>query len=139
MIRVVRIGGPKARNEGVRLGTVRLLPRGVKKEEYSSRNLFDVWVPEVSPSRELVAYAQAQPWTDARWGAYRKRYLREMRRPSAQHVIELLAKLGEQTNFSICCYCENPYRCHRSILGELLRERGAKVVIPRSASPRQSR
>ena len=66
MIRVVRIGGPKARNEGVRLGTVRLLPRGVRKEEYSRRNLFDVWVPEVSPSRELVAYAQAQPWTDAR-------------------------------------------------------------------------
>jgi uncharacterized protein YeaO (DUF488 family) len=141
MIRVVRIGDPRGRGEGVRLGTVRLLPRGVRKEEYSKRNLFDVWVPQVSPTRELVAYAQAKPWTDARWAAYRKRYLREMQRPEAQRAIELLAALGKQTNFSICCYCENPYRCHRSVLGELLQERGAKVevVTPRSASPRRSR
>lgn len=141
MIRVTRIGTPKGRGEGVRLGTVRLLPRGVGKEDYSKRDLFDVWVPEVSPTRELVAYAQAKPWTDERWVAYRKRYLREMQRPGARHTIELLAELGKQTNFSICCYCENPYRCHRSVLGELLEERGAKVevVTPRSASPRRSR
>ena len=139
MIRVVRLGTPKGRGEGVRLGTVRLLPRGVHKEDYAKRNFFDVWLPEVAPTRELVAYAQAMPWTDARWAAYKKRYLREMARPEAQRVIALLAALGRQTNFSIGCYCENPYRCHRSVLGELLRERGAKVVIPRSASPRQSR
>jgi uncharacterized protein YeaO (DUF488 family) len=139
MIRVVRIGDAKARGEGTRLGTVRLLPRGVKKTEYSKRNLFDVWLPEVSPTRELVAYAQAQPWTDARWATFRKRYLREMQQPEAQHVIHLLGSLGRQTNLSIGCYCENPYRCHRSILGELLRSAGAKVVIPRSSSRRQSR
>jgi len=139
MIRVVRMGTPRARGEGVRVGTVRLLPRGVRKEEYARRNFFDVWLPEVAPSRELVAYAQARPWTDARWAAYAKRYLREMQRPAAQRVIALLAALGKQTNFSIGCYCENPWRCHRSLLGGLLRERGAKVAIPRSASPRQSR
>jgi uncharacterized protein YeaO (DUF488 family) len=139
MIRVVRMGTPRVRGEGVRVGTVRLLPRGVRKEEYARRNFFDVWLPEVAPSRELVAYAQAKPWTDARWAAYAKRYLREMQRPEAQRVIALLAALGKQTNFSIGCYCENPYRCHRSLLGELLRERGAKVAIPRSASPQQSR
>jgi len=139
MIRVVRMGTPRVRGEGVRVGTVRLLPRGVRKEEYARRNFFDVWLPEVAPSRELVAYAQAKPWTDARWAAYATRYLREMQRPEAQRVIALLAALGKQTNFSIGCYCENPYRCHRSLLGELLRERGAKVAIPRSASPRQSR
>ena len=138
-IRVVRLGTPKARGEGVRLGTVRLLPRGVRKEDYARRDFFDVWVPEVSPSRELVAYAQAQPWTDARWTAYAKRYLREMGRPVAQRAIALLGVLGQQTNFSIGCYCENPWRCHRSLLGELLRAYGAKVSIPRSASPPQSR
>ena len=138
-VRVVRLGTPRARGEGLRIGTVRLLPRGVKKGDYAKRNFFDVWLPEVSPTRELVAYAQARPWTDARWAAFSKKYLREMRRPEAQRVIELLAALGTQTNFSIGCYCENPWRCHRSLLGELLRERGAKVAIPRSASPRQSR
>ena len=139
MIRVVRLGTPRGRGEGVRLGTVRLLPRGVTKEDYAKRNFFDLWLPEVTPTRELVAYAQAKPWTDARWAAFAKKYLREMQRPEAQRVIALLAALGRQTNFSIGCYCENPWRCHRSLLGELLRERGAKVVIPRSASPRQSR
>jgi len=139
MIRVVRIGTPRGRGEGLRLGTVRLLPRGVRKEDYARRDFFDVWLPEVAPSRQLVAYAQASPWTDARWAAYAKRYLREMRRPEAERIIALLAALGSQTNFSIGCYCENPWRCHRSLLGELLRERGAKVAIPRSASPRQSR
>ena len=138
-VRVVRLGTPRGRGEGLRIGTVRLLPRGVKKEDYAKRNLFDVWLPEVSPTRPLVAYAQAKPWTDARWAAFRKKYLREMRRPEAQRVIALLAALGTQTNFSIGCYCENPWRCHRSLLGELLRERGAKVGIPRSASPRRSR
>lgn len=138
-IRVVRLGTPRARGEGLRLGTVRLLPRGVKKEDYAKRNFFDVWLPEVAPTKELVAYAQAKPWTDARWAAFAKKYLREMQRPEAQRVVALLAALGKQTNFSIGCYCENPWRCHRSLLGQLLRDRGAKVVIPRSASPRQSR
>ena len=139
MIRVVRLGTPRGRGEGVRLGTVRLLPRGVSKQEYARRNIFDVWVPEVSPTRELVAYAQAEPWTDARWAAFTKRYLREMRRPEAERAIALLAALGKQTNFSIGCYCENPYRCHRSLLGELLRQHGARVLIPRSSSRPQSR
>jgi uncharacterized protein YeaO (DUF488 family) len=139
MIQVVRLGTPRRRGEGLRLGTVRLLPRGVRKQDYAKKNFFDVWLPEVAPSRELVAYAQAQPWTDARWAAYVKRYLREMARPEAQRVIAALGAFGKQTNFSIGCYCENPWRCHRSLLGELLRAHGAKVAIPRSASPRQPR
>jgi uncharacterized protein YeaO (DUF488 family) len=139
MIQVVRLGTPRMRGEGMRLGTVRLLPRGVRKQDYAKQNFFDVWLPEVAPSRELVAYAQAQPWTDARWTRYTKRYLREMARPEAQRVIAVLGAFGKQTNFSIGCYCENPWRCHRSLLGELLRAHGAKVAIPRSASPPQSR
>jgi uncharacterized protein YeaO (DUF488 family) len=139
MIRVIRIGEPRGRGEGIRLGTVRLLPRGVKKEDYARRNFFDVWLPEVAPSRELVAYAQARPWTDARWAAFTRRYLKEMRRPEAERVIALLAALGRQTNFSIGCYCENPWRCHRSLLGVQLRDRGATVAIPRSSSPQRSR
>ena len=129
-IRVVRLGTAKKRNEGLRLGTVRLLPRGVKKQDYAKRNYFDVWLPELSPSRALVSYAQAKPWTDARWAAYARRYLSEMRRPEAQRLIALLAALSKQANFSICCYCENPSRCHRSLLGELLRDQGGKVRPP---------
>ena len=129
-IRVVRLGTAKKRNEGLRLGTVRLLPRGVKTQDYAKRNYFDVWLPELSPSHPLVSYAQAKPWTDARWAAYARRYLREMRRPEAQRLIALFAALSKQANFSVCCYCENPSRCHRSLLGELLRDQGGNVRPP---------
>jgi uncharacterized protein YeaO (DUF488 family) len=128
-IRVVRLGTAKQRNEGLRLGTVRLLPRGVKKQDYAQRNYFDVWLPELSPSRALVSYALARPWTDARWAAFARRYLSEMRRPEARRLIALLAGLSRQANFSIGCYCENPSRCHRSLLGELLREQGGKIRL----------
>jgi uncharacterized protein YeaO (DUF488 family) len=129
-IRVVRLGTAKKRDEGLRLGTVRLLPRGVKKRDYARRNLFDVWLPELSPSHTLVSYAQAKPWTDARWAAFARRYHKEMRRPEAQRLIAVLAALSKQANVSICCYCENPSRCHRSLLGDLLRDQGGKVRLP---------
>jgi uncharacterized protein YeaO (DUF488 family) len=126
-VRVVRLGTAKARGEGLRLGTVRLLPRGVNKRDYAKRNFFDVWLPDVSPSRALVSYARAKPWTDARWAAYKRRYLSEMRRPAAVSVITLLAALSRQAHFSIGCYCESPLRCHRSLLAELLREHGGTI------------
>lgn len=126
-VRVVRLGAAKDRGEGLRLGTVRLLPRGVNKQDYARRNFFDLWLPEVSPSRALVSYARAKPWSDARWAAYKRRYLAEMRRPAAARVIALLAALSKRTNFSIGCYCESPARCHRSLLAQLLREQGGKV------------
>jgi uncharacterized protein YeaO (DUF488 family) len=126
-IQVVRLGTAKGRNEGLRLGTVRLLPRGVKKDDYSKLDYFDVWVPELSPSAPLVSYAQARPWTDARWSAFTRRYHNEMRRPEAQRLIAMLAALSTQANFSVCCYCENASRCHRSLLGELLRKQGGSV------------
>jgi uncharacterized protein YeaO (DUF488 family) len=126
-VRVVRLGTARERNEGLRLGTVRLLPRGVKKQDYGKLNYFDVWLPELAPSRALVSYARAKPWTDARWAAYKRRHLREMRVPETRRLITMLAALSKQANFSICCYCENPGRCHRSLLAELLREQGGKV------------
>lgn len=126
-VRVVRLGSARQRSEGLRLGTVRLLPRGVRKQNYSRLNYFDIWLPEVAPSRALVSYALGKPWTEARWAAYTRRYLREMSRPGPGRLIALLAALSKQANFSIGCYCENPRRCHRSLLAGLLREQGGKV------------
>ena len=126
-VRVVQLGTAKERGEGLRLGTVRLLPRGVNKRDYARRNFLDLWLPELAPSRALVAYARAKPWTAARWATYKRRYLAEMRRPGSTRLIALLAALSNQVNFSIGCYCESPARCHRSLLGKLLREEGGNV------------
>ena len=125
-IRVVRLGSPRTKDEGLRIGTVRRPPRGVPKTEFASQNWYDVWFPNLAPSLETMKLAQAAQ-TPAQWAAFIKKYRAEMAKPDAAHAIELLAALSHQTHFSIGCYCENEAHCHRSVLRELLAEKGAKI------------
>lgn len=126
-IRVVRLGSPRARGEGPRLGTVRRPPRGVPKAEYAARDWYDVWLPELAPSEALVRLAQGA--TDERsWNNFAKRYRAEMKRPAAARLLDLLATMSRQANLSVGCYCENEARCHRSVLRALLREHGAQLT-----------
>ena len=125
-IRIVRLGTPRESGEGVRLGTVRRPPRGVRKEDYARRDFYDVWLPELAPSAELVAYAQ--DFTPARFKAFAARYRREMKQPAAQHLLAMLAALSKTTNLAVGCYCEDESRCHRSLLRQLLAEQGADIA-----------
>ena len=127
-IRVVRLGTPRARGEGPRLGTVRRPPRGVPKADYARRGYYDVWLPELAPSAPVVSWALSQPWTDARWMQYRRRYRREMRSPAARHLLAVLSMLSHGADFSIGCYCADEARCHRSLLRELLTDAGAALA-----------
>ena len=127
-IRVVRLGTPRASDEGLRLGTVRRPPRGVKKEDFGRQDYFDVWLPDLAPAAPLVAWVYSQPITPARWTQFSRKYRSEMRKPEAQRLVALLAALSRQTNFSVGCYCEDESRCHRSLLRDLLVEAGATVV-----------
>lgn len=127
-IRVVRLGSPRATNEGLRVGTVRRPPRGVPKSEYASRDLYDVWFPELAPSDALLKEGLAV--TDDRdWRRFVRRYRAEMKTPTARHALDLLAALSHQTSLAVGCYCERADRCHRSVLAELLTERGAEIVL----------
>ena len=130
-IRVVRLGSPRAAGEGLRLGTARRPPRGVRKEDYARQDYFDLWFPDLAPSQPLVSWALAEPWTDRRWARYVRSYRQEMRAPERQRLLEVLARLSDQADFSIGCYCEREDRCHRSILRELLAEHGARFVTDR--------
>jgi uncharacterized protein YeaO (DUF488 family) len=114
--------------EGLRIGTVRRPPRGVRKEHYASRDYFDVWLPELAPSAALVSWALSKPLTPERWATFARRYRQEMREPAAQRLLTVLARLSTQTNFSVGCYCEDAGRCHRSVLKQLLLEKGATAV-----------
>jgi len=127
-IRVVRLGSPRLATEGLRVGTVRRPPRGVRKEDFASQDYFDVWLPELSPTAEVVSWAMSEPWTDKRWATFSRRYRTEMAAPAARHVIELLAVMSKRTNLSVGCYCEDESRCHRSVLRELLSEAGATMA-----------
>ena len=127
-IRIARLGSPRARGEGLRLGTVRRPPRGVRKEDIARRNYYDLWLPDLAPSAPLVSWALSQPWTDRRWARYARSYRREMREPSRRRLLQLLARLSHDADFSVGCYCEREDRCHRSILRELLAENGAEIA-----------
>jgi uncharacterized protein YeaO (DUF488 family) len=127
-IRVVRLGARRDPGEGVRLGTVRRPPRGVRKEEYASRDFYDVWLPELAPSLELFSYAVTEPLTDKRWATFARRYRSEMSKPAAQRLIGLLGVLSRQTDFSVGCYCEDEAHCHRSLLRDLLVAAGGEVI-----------
>jgi uncharacterized protein YeaO (DUF488 family) len=125
-IRVVRLGTSRSKDEGVRIGTVRRPPRGVPKGQFASRNWYDVWLPVLAPSLEAMKLAHASK-TPGQWARFRKKYRAELARPDSQHVLDLLAKLSRRTNFSVGCYCEDETHCHRSILRELLKQKGAEV------------
>ena len=124
-IRIVRLGTPRAHGEGLRLGTVRRPPRGVPKADFARRDFYDVWLPELSPSADVVSNALSEEWTPPRWRRFERTYRREMATPAARHLIELLAAMSKTSDFSVGCYCEDPTHCHRSILAELLEEAGA--------------
>jgi len=125
---VVRLSSPRAKREGLRLGTVRRPPRGVAKRDYAKLDYFDLWLPDLAPSAPLVSYALSEPLAPQRWKSYARRYRREMSDPARRRLIALLAALSSRTDFSIGCYCADESRCHRLLLRELLVEQGAVMV-----------
>jgi len=126
-IRIVRLGSPRRSDEGLRIGTVRRPPRGVRKEDYASKNIYDVWFPTLSPSEALLKEALAIN-SEKSWKAFKRKFMAEMKVPEAKRDLDLIAALSHQTNFAIGCYCKDESRCHRSILRELLEQRGASVM-----------
>ena len=126
-IRIVRLGTARVPGEGLRVGTVRRPPRGVPKDEYASRDLYDVWLPELAPSEPLLKEARAAT-DDAAWRRFVRRYRAEMKGPDRRHLLDLLAALSRQTDLSVGCYCADETRCHRSVLGELLAAHGATLA-----------
>jgi uncharacterized protein YeaO (DUF488 family) len=128
-IRVVRLGSPRLKGEGTRIGTVRRPPRGVPKSEFAAQNWYDVWFPNLAPSPETMKLGQSAK-TPAEWARFVNKYRAEMASPDNRHTLELLAALSHHTDFSVGCYCEDETHCHRSVLRELLAEKGAKLEGP---------
>jgi uncharacterized protein YeaO (DUF488 family) len=126
-VRIVRLGSPREPGEGTRIGTVRRPPRGVPKAQFAAQDWYDVWYPNLAPSNEAVKQAQAAA-TPQEWAAFERRYRAEMATPDHRHTLALLARLSQQSNFSVGCYCENEAHCHRSVLRALLAEAGAQVL-----------
>ena len=126
-IQIVRLGSPRKPGEGVRIGTVRRPPRGVPKAQFASGNWYDVWYPNLAPQADTMQMGMTAQG-DKEWSAFTRRYKAEMAKPEASRTLDLLAALSHDNNFSMGCYCENEARCHRSLLRELLAQRGARIA-----------
>src|SRR6266436_1447207 len=126
-MRIVRLGSPRSKDEGLRIGTVRRPPRGVPKSKFASQNWYDVWFPNFAPSLPTMKLGLSAD-TPAQWAKFIKKYRAEMSTPENSHAIELLAALSRHGNFSVGCYCENEAHCHRSELRKLLAEKGARLI-----------
>jgi uncharacterized protein YeaO (DUF488 family) len=129
-VRIVRLGSKRVPGEGLRIGTVRRPPRGVPKSEYAKRDLYDVWLPNLAPSEDLLKAAQASvaAGDERGWKAFVRRYRAEMKQPDQRALLDTLAALSRTADFSVGCYCADEARCHRSVLRELLAERGASIA-----------
>jgi uncharacterized protein YeaO (DUF488 family) len=125
--RIVQLGTARAKDEGVRIGTVRRPPRGVPKEKFAAQNWYDVWYPNLAPSVETMKLGQ-QAQTAAQWAAFQKKFRAEMAQPDAARSLDVLAALSHHGHFSVGCYCDDEAQCHRSVLRALLVERGADVA-----------
>lgn len=97
-IRIVQLGSPRMKNEGLRIGTVRRPPRGVPKSEFASRDFYDVWLPQLAPSDELLKKGRSSQ-TQKEWQSFLKGYRSEMSCPEVSRVLDLLAALSHSTFF----------------------------------------
>ncbi len=126
VVRVVRLGSQRIKDEGTRIGTVRRPPRSVPKAAFASQDWYDVWFPNLAPSAETVKIGQ-QAATAQQWHAFLKKYRAEISTPENSRTLDVLAALSQHANFSVGCYCEDESHCHRSVLRALLVEKGAKI------------
>jgi uncharacterized protein YeaO (DUF488 family) len=106
---------------------VRRPPRGVRKSEYAAKNYYDVWLPLLAPSANLVKQA-LNARSDRDWKRFVGKYRREMAATDESALLDVLAALSHQADFSVGCYCADESRCHRSVLRELLIERRAQMT-----------
>src|SRR5215467_8409636 len=126
-IRIVQLGTRRKPGEGLRIGTVRRPPRGVAKKDFARLDYYDVWFPNLSPDADLVKEALGAK-DDRAWSAFKRKFRAEMNQPDRSRELDVMAALSHRTNLAVGCYCEDEARCHRSVLRELLKERGAKIA-----------
>jgi uncharacterized protein YeaO (DUF488 family) len=125
-VRIIQLGTRRQRGEGLRIGTVRRPPRGVRKTEYAKQDWFDVWLPDLAPNESLMRETSIRD-DGSGWATFARRFRAELKQPTQAHLLDVLAALSHSSSFSIGCYCSDERRCHRSILRRALNDRGAAV------------
>ena len=105
-ITIVQLGSARRRGEGIRFGTVRRPPRGVHKTQYAKQDWYDVWLPNLSPSAELLRESPIGE-DEKSWRIFEQLFKAELKEHDKSHLLDALAALSHTTNFSIGCYCND--------------------------------
>jgi uncharacterized protein YeaO (DUF488 family) len=91
-IRLKRVYGPPAPEDGVRILVDRLWPRGLSKEKAA----VDHWMKEIAPSAELRKWFGHDP---GRWAEFRRRYMEELRQHTA--LLEQIRELASERKVTL--------------------------------------
>ena len=116
-IRTRRWNDPPEPGDGLRILICRYRPRGVSKEDET----WDVWYPQLGPSKALHAAVYTQTASQISWPTYRKLYIDEQR-AQRELIASLASRVGAGETLTLLCSsaCERESRCHRSILREMI-------------------
>ncbi len=121
-LKTKRWDDPIEPDDGLRVLVCRYRPRGVRKEDEA----WDVWTPNLGPSRELHAAYYGKTGAPISWEEYERRYLEEVK--SARVFIRSLAdrlRRGERVTLLCSSACVDPARCHRTLLGAIVEREAA--------------
>jgi uncharacterized protein YeaO (DUF488 family) len=124
-----RYGTKRKRGEGLRIGATRQVPRGIKSEDWQQKGYFDLWMPLLSPSAELLEKYLHQKLS---YRIFARRYQTEMKSRESRQVIELLAAVSLSQPISLGCFCQDESRCHRRILHTLVLSEAKRRAAGRS-------
>jgi uncharacterized protein YeaO (DUF488 family) len=116
-VRTKRWNDPSDADDGFRLLVCRFRPRGVAKADET----WDEWWPELGPSQALHAAYWGKSGPPLSFAEYTPRYFVEMR--SQIFRIRALADrvaAGETVTLLCSSACEDPSRCHRTLLAALV-------------------
>ena len=93
------------------------------------QNLFDV-APSIHLLNDARFMIVNRQFDDKYFNEeYKPTYLKEMKDEKAMKIILELKKLSEDHNILLLCNCIDKNHCHRSLLGNILKDMGCEVII----------
>jgi len=117
-----RIGTPPTPGQGLRIGATRRPPRGVPKNRWAADGYFDVWLPALAPSAELLGEIKSYDFDNpAQRKKFFDRYEKELLgHADTRQTVEFVAQIAARLPIAIGCFCADESRCHRSRLKQIL-------------------
>jgi uncharacterized protein YeaO (DUF488 family) len=130
-IKTRRWNDPREPDDGMRLLICRYRPRALPKKDET----WDLWWPDLGPSKELHAAYYGKRGAPIGLEEYERRYLEEMKEQEDRLSV-LAEKVAAGKTVTLLCSsaCTDAARCHRTLLRRLIEERAARLTAEGGAA-----